>query len=171
MLSLSKQRFLSQVELGTLQDTVPTDRIVTLQGGWGLFKERFSGEILLRLTYKAYVEDEEDDGTKRRLLEDDVSDDDISDVEEKNRIKTSTNSGVYNAAEKESFMDKFAALLVSEEFQGIFASEAGSMRNAEEFTPSQPLDFNPEDETSTTQFMDNEKDREGKIGSSTYMYE
>ncbi|CAN6441846.1 unnamed protein product [Victoria cruziana] len=50
-----------KVELSHLEDTVPTDRIISLRGGWGVFNKGTSGEILLCLTYKAYVEDEEED--------------------------------------------------------------------------------------------------------------
>ncbi|EFJ10603.1 integral membrane single C2 domain protein [Selaginella moellendorffii] len=57
-----------EIDLSTLQDTVPVDKIVTLRGGWG-FPKRFAGEIMVRLTYKAYVEDdeEEDDGPFNQL--------------------------------------------------------------------------------------------------------
>jgi hypothetical protein len=110
--------------LGSLQDTVPTDRIVVLQGGWGFLRKGSSGEILLRLTYKAYVEDEEDDKTEEDSIDIDVSDDELSDTEEAN----DTDNGIRDSADqtdKESFMDVLAAIIVSEEFQGIVASEAG----------------------------------------------
>ncbi|GAU36932.1 hypothetical protein TSUD_62010 [Trifolium subterraneum] len=113
-----------EVDLGSLQDTVPTDRIVVLQGGWGFLRKGSSGEILLRLTYKAYVEDEEDDKTEEDSIDIDVSDDELSDTEEAN----DTDNGVRDSADqtdKESFMDVLAAIIVSEEFQGIVASEAG----------------------------------------------
>ncbi|KAG0497820.1 hypothetical protein HPP92_002511 [Vanilla planifolia] len=71
---------LHYVELETLQDTVPSDRVVTLQGGWGLFGRQSSGEILLRLTYRAYVEDEEDDILEREV-EGDSSDDEALDYD------------------------------------------------------------------------------------------
>lgn len=48
-----------EVDLSDLQDTVPVDRLVRLTGGWGPFEKRFSGELMLRMTYTAYVEDEE----------------------------------------------------------------------------------------------------------------
>ncbi|KAJ6837805.1 tricalbin-3-like [Iris pallida] len=116
-----------EIELGALQDTVPTDKIVALQGGWGLFTKKSSGEILLRLTYKAYVEDEED-GIEMELVDGDVSDDEILDYGQ-----TVSASGERNIAkERESFMDVLAALLVSEEFQGIMTSEAGLSRAFEE---------------------------------------
>lgn len=106
-----------QVDIGSLQDTVPTDRIVVLGGGWGLFRNRSSGEVLVRLTYKAYVEDEEDDKAASNALDIDISDDDeSSDSDEPN--------GAYEESENESFMDVLAALIVSEEFQGIVASDA-----------------------------------------------
>lgn len=119
----------AEVDLGSLEDTVPTDRIVNLQGGWSLFRKGSVGEILLRLTYKAYVEDEEDDNVVRKALDTDVSDDELSDSDEigigeyeKEAIDSSS------ATEQESFMDLLAALIVSEEFQGIVASETGSTR-------------------------------------------
>lgn len=107
----------AEVDIGSLQDTVPTDRIVVLGGGWGLFRNRSSGEVLVRLTYKAYVEDEEDDKAASNALDIDISDDDeSSDSDEPN--------GAYEESENESFMDVLAALIVSEEFQGIVASDA-----------------------------------------------
>lgn len=114
-----------QVDLGSLQDTVPTDRIVVLQGGLGFLRKGSSGEILLRLTYKAYVEDEEDDMTEEDSIDIDVSDDELSDTEEANNPdKKGLRDSAYQT-DKESFMDVLAALIVSEEFQGIVASEAG----------------------------------------------
>ncbi|MBA0727214.1 hypothetical protein Golax_000226 [Gossypium laxum] len=108
-----------EVDLGSLQDTVPTDKIVVLRGGWGVFRKRSRGEILLRLTYKAYVEDEEDDTTATESVSADFSDDELSDIDESN--------GTYeqgtDETNKESFMDVLAALIVSEEFQGIVSSE------------------------------------------------
>lgn len=114
-----------EVDLGSLQDTVPTDRIVALQGGWVFLRKGSSGEILLRLTYKAYVEDEEDDKTEEDSIDIDVSDDELSDTEEAN---VTDKMGVRESAyptDKESFMDVLAAIIVSEEFQGIVASETG----------------------------------------------
>ncbi|KAK4264144.1 hypothetical protein QN277_029473 [Acacia crassicarpa] len=110
-----------EIDLGSLQDTVPTDRVVSLQGRWGILGKGSSGEILLRLTYKAYVEDEEDDKTDS--IDTDASDDELSDSEE----SSGTNEkGERDAmSERESFMDVLAALIVSEEFQGIVASETG----------------------------------------------
>lgn len=71
----------------------------------------------MRLTYKAYVEDEEDDKAASNALDIDISDDDeSSDSDEPN--------GAYEESENESFMDVLAALIVSEEFQGIVASDA-----------------------------------------------
>ncbi|KAL1061670.1 hypothetical protein V6Z11_D13G028400 [Gossypium hirsutum] len=112
-----------QVDLGSLQDTVPTDKIVVLRGGWGVFRKRSRGEILLRLTYKAYVEDEEHDTTATESVSADFSDDELSDIDESNGtyeqgIKLNTDE-----TNKESFMDVLAALIVSEEFQGIVSSE------------------------------------------------
>ncbi|GMI87512.1 hypothetical protein like AT3G19830 [Hibiscus trionum] len=115
-----------EVDLGTLQDTVPTDKVVTLQGGWGLFRKRSRGEILLRLTYKAYVEDEEDDTTATGSVGADFSDDELSDFDEPNVTYEQGVKQNIDETSKESFMDVLAALIVSEEFQGIVSSEPGS---------------------------------------------
>ncbi|GAV88918.1 C2 domain-containing protein/DUF2404 domain-containing protein [Cephalotus follicularis] len=115
-----------EVDLRSLQDTVPTDRIVVLQGGWGLFRKGSSGEVLLRLTYKAYVEDEEDDTTEVESIDTDASDDELSDSDELNATYKQGEKGASNDTDKDSFMDVLAALIVSEEFQGIVASETGS---------------------------------------------
>ncbi|CAI8616775.1 unnamed protein product [Vicia faba] len=120
-----------EVDLGSLQDTVPTDRIVVLQGGWGFRGKGSSGEILLRLTYKAYVEDEEDDKTEEDSIDTDASDDELSDTEEAN---VTDQKGVRDAmyqTDKESFMDVLAAIIVSEEFQGIVTSEAGLTKGSD----------------------------------------
>ncbi|KAG7594693.1 C2 domain [Arabidopsis thaliana x Arabidopsis arenosa] len=113
-----------EVDLRFLQDTVPTDRIVVLRGGWSLFGKGSAGEILLRLTYKAYVEEEEDDKTNVKAIDADASDDEMSDSEElgsfvRNEKVSSDDIG------QESFMNVLSALIVSEEFQGIVSSEAG----------------------------------------------
>ncbi|XP_017971913.1 PREDICTED: synaptotagmin-2 [Theobroma cacao] len=115
-----------EVELGTLQDTVPTDKILVLQGGWGVFQKRSAGEILLRLTYKAYVEDEEDDTTEAGSIDTDASDDELSDSDEPNGSFEQGVKQYTDETDKESFMDVLAALIVSEEFQGIVSSEPGS---------------------------------------------
>ena len=73
--------YLSQVDLGSLKDTVPADRIVTLQGGRGPFGKGSAGELLLQLTYKAYVEDEEDEVIRGRSTHADASDDDLAESE------------------------------------------------------------------------------------------
>ncbi|TKY67712.1 Extended synaptotagmin-3 [Spatholobus suberectus] len=113
-----------EVDLGSLKDTVPTDRIVVLHGGWGFLGKRSSGEILLRLTYKAYVEDEEDDKTEVDTIDTDASDDELSDSEANVTSEKDERDSMYET-DKESFMDVLAALIVSEEFQGIVASETG----------------------------------------------
>ncbi|KAJ6768301.1 CALCIUM-DEPENDENT LIPID-BINDING (CALB DOMAIN) FAMILY PROTEIN [Salix koriyanagi] len=113
-----------EVDLGSLQDTVPTDKIVALRGGWGLFRKASSGEILLRLTYKAYVEDEDDD----EYAVEPASDDELSDSDDSNAIYEPSRKKSYDEMDKESFMDVLAALIVSEEFQGIVASETGNSK-------------------------------------------
>ncbi|OIW05635.1 hypothetical protein TanjilG_23421 [Lupinus angustifolius] len=117
-----------EVDLGSLKDTVPTDRIVVLQSGWGILGKGSSGEILLRLTYKAYVEDEEDDKTVVDATDVEASDDDLSDSEEANVIDENNEEDPMYRTDNEPFMDVLAALIVSEEFQGIVASETGSTK-------------------------------------------
>ncbi|KAI4369111.1 hypothetical protein MLD38_017596 [Melastoma candidum] len=116
----------AEVDLGSLKDTVPTDRIVVLRGGWRVFQKGSSGEVLLRLTYKAYVEDEEDE---KASLGADASDYE-SDSEDLNRAYAQDEKS--SGTDTESFMDILAALIVSEEFQGIVASETASSRFAED---------------------------------------
>lgn len=99
---------------------------MVLQGGWGLFRNRSSGEILLRLTYKAYVEDEDDDKMAVESADMDISDDELSDFDESRPVYKPVGQEPSSETDKESFMDVLAALIVSEEFQGIVASEAGS---------------------------------------------
>ena len=92
---------------------------MVLRGGWGLFGKGSAGEILLRLTYKAYVEDEEDEKAEAKYMD---TDDELSDSDESDERSWRRNS---SGAEKELFMDVLAALLVSKEFQGIVSSEIG----------------------------------------------
>ncbi|URD90854.1 Putative integral membrane protein conserved region (DUF2404) [Musa troglodytarum] len=139
----------AEVELESLQDTVPADRVVALRGGWSLFRNKSSGEVLLRLTYKAYVEDEEDDLLETEFVDDDAPDD-ISDYDQPNG--TFEQSGYPGGKEREAFMDVLAALIVSEEFQGIVTSETensevtGESRNVT--SPVSPT-IGLTDETST----------------------
>ncbi|RRT70615.1 hypothetical protein B296_00010583 [Ensete ventricosum] len=118
------------VELGLLQDTVPTDKIVALQGGWSSFGKQLSGELLLRLTYKAYVEDE--DGTGKELVDSDAFDDESTEYEQADESYEQSFSDYSIGGERESFMDVLAALLVSEEFLGIVSSETGSSKVSEQ---------------------------------------
>ncbi|KAG6601632.1 Extended synaptotagmin-1, partial [Cucurbita argyrosperma subsp. sororia] len=132
----------AEVDLGSLQDTVPTDRIVVLGGGWGLFRNRSSGEILVRLTYKAYVEDEEDDKAALDALDTDISDDESSDSDEPDEPNGAYDEGENDAAketDKESFMDVLAALIVSEEFQGIVASDTLNTKLQNDATTSSSI--------------------------------
>uniref|UniRef100_A0A1D1Z5Q0 Extended synaptotagmin-1 n=1 Tax=Anthurium amnicola TaxID=1678845 RepID=A0A1D1Z5Q0_9ARAE len=131
-----------EVELGSLQDTVPTDRVIALQGGWRLFGNGSSGEILLRLTYKAYVEDEEDGASKMEFIDSDASDDDIDSHETKGSYKQKDRGNVVGK-ERESFMDVLAALIVSEEFQGIVASETGNSKVSGQPINSEPSTTRP----------------------------
>ncbi|XP_068640229.1 synaptotagmin-2-like [Aristolochia californica] len=124
----------AEVDLESLQDTVPTDRIIALQGGWGLFRRGSSGEILLRLTYKAYVEDEEDDVTVVAPLDSDLSDDEGLDTDEPEVSDTKSQDEPAGESETESLINVLAALLVSEEFQGIVQSETGNSKVSVEVT-------------------------------------
>lgn len=121
-----------EVELGSLEDTVPSDRTVTLQGGWRFFRRQSSGEILLRLTYKAYVEDEEDDWVEREVESDSSDDEGALDNDPSGYISGERESGPNYVRERESFVDDLVALLLSEEFQGIVASEKGYTKASNE---------------------------------------
>lgn len=110
-----------QVDLRFLQDTVPTDRIVVLRGGWSLFGKGSAGEILLRLTYKAYVEEEEDARTNVKA---DAFNDEMSVSKEPGSFVRKEKVSSDDVGQ-ESFMDVLSALIVSDEFQGIVSSEAG----------------------------------------------
>ncbi|CAK9162784.1 unnamed protein product [Ilex paraguariensis] len=123
---------LDKVDLGSLEDTVPTDRIVVLNGGWGLFRKGSAGEILLRLTYKAYVEDEEDERLEAKSMGTDASDDELSDSDVSDAANKQHKMDSTGGPDKESFMDVLAALIVSEEFQGIVASETGNSKLSED---------------------------------------
>ncbi|KAF2545750.1 hypothetical protein F2Q70_00022886 [Brassica cretica] len=86
--------------------------------------EGSAGEILLRLTYKAYVEDEEDDKRNAKAINADASDDEMSDSEEPSSfVRDKIPSDDLGP---ESFMNVLSALILSEEFQGIVSSEAGN---------------------------------------------
>ncbi|KAL8105599.1 hypothetical protein AgCh_029413 [Apium graveolens] len=122
----------AEVDLGSLKDTVPTDRILALQGGWGLFGKGSAGELLLRLTYKAYVEDEEDEVIGERSTDTDASDDELSESEEDNATYVHPKKNLPSGTE--TFMDVLAALIVSEEFQGIVASETVDTKSQENVT-------------------------------------
>ncbi|GAB2285030.1 hypothetical protein Dimus_019486 [Dionaea muscipula] len=127
----------AEVDLGTLKDTVPTDRIAVLKGNWGLFRKGNSGEVLLRLTYKAYVEDEEDGSSEATGSSSDTSlseDDegfDYSEETDSDSTYERIQSGSVKERDKESFMDVLAALLVSEEFLGIVTSETASPKTGD----------------------------------------
>ncbi|KAL1324400.1 hypothetical protein HN51_034563 [Arachis hypogaea] len=123
-----------EVDLSSLKDTVPTDRIVTLQGGWGFLGKGSSGEILLRLTYKAYVEDEEDDKAEMDATDMYASDDELSDLDDGIVADARNEIDSMYDTDKESFMDVLAALIVSEEFQGIVASETGFTKVSDNVT-------------------------------------
>ncbi|MQM04359.1 hypothetical protein Taro_037163 [Colocasia esculenta] len=130
-----------EVELGSLQDTVPTDRVIALRKRWGFPGKSSCGEILLRLTYKAYVEDEEEDVAKIDVVDGETSDDEMDYGETNDFYKQ--NEGAYTVKERESFIDVLAALIVSEEFQGIVASETGNSNFFEESINTKPSASRP----------------------------
>jgi hypothetical protein len=105
---------------------------VVLQGGWGLFGKGSCGEILLRLTYKAYVEDEEDDRPKEDFIDVDASDDELFDSDQSNVEYEKGQRDSSNETDEDSFMDVLAALIVSEEFRGIVASETGNTKRLDD---------------------------------------
>ncbi|XP_042048747.1 extended synaptotagmin-1-like isoform X1 [Salvia splendens] len=114
----------AEIDLGSLKDTVPADRIVVLRGGWTPLGNGSVGEILLRLTYKAYVEDEEDERSDKVLANTEASKDDLSDSDESDIAIPEKRAEKYIIApDNDSFMNVLAALLVSEEFRGIVASD------------------------------------------------
>ena len=89
-----------------------------------MLRKRNAGEVVLRLTYKAYVEDEEEEGVKAQV----VSEDDYSDADEPDLSYKPMQEGPIGDKDRESFMDVLAALIVSEEFQGIVTSETGNSK-------------------------------------------
>ncbi|KAL7111026.1 hypothetical protein ACP275_05G062500 [Erythranthe tilingii] len=124
----------AEIDLGSLKDTVPEERAVVLQGGWSPFGKGSVGEILLRLTYKAYVEDEEDEKRMAKKVSDD-----IKKSENKSSDSDDSRAAIFEErakdnlidANKESFVDLLAALLVSEEFKEIVASETSNKKSVD----------------------------------------
>ncbi|XP_077247074.1 calcium-dependent lipid-binding (CaLB domain) family protein [Tasmannia lanceolata] len=159
-----------EVELGSLKDTVPTDKIIALQGGWGLFRGGSSGEILLRLTYKAYVEDEEEDGIEGESLDNDLSDDESLDSDEADDRYEQNQSDFSVERETESFMDVLAALLVSEEFQGIVASETGNIKSSEEVKNPESTGSIPQGRNAEFIQLDSESSSESPGGSALFWF-
>ena len=110
---------------------MPADTVISLQRGWGLFRKGSSGKILLRLTYKAYVEDEEDDPHKMVLMDADSSDNDNNDEDDddsdgSDKPDTSRESG----EGPEPMMELLAALLLSHEFSprnSMFPGDSSSL--------------------------------------------
>lgn len=122
-----------QIDLGSLKDTVPADRIVVLRGGWTPFGNGSAGEILLRLTYKAYVEDEEDERSVKVAANTEASEDELSDSDEPDIAIPEKRAEEYVfAPDNESFMNVLAALLVSEEFRGIVASDTTNNKSPDD---------------------------------------
>lgn len=129
-----------------------------------MFKKQPSGEILLRLTYKAYVEDEEDEVSGMKFVDTDASDDEldgdlISSTSEQSQIDGS------GETERESFMDVLAALLVSEEFQGIVASDTSNFKVFEgSKSPTTTRPRTPLGSNTDNSLLENENTAGGFIG-------
>ncbi|KAH7301540.1 hypothetical protein KP509_23G031200 [Ceratopteris richardii] len=117
-----------EVDLSPLQDTVPVDQVVRLKGSWGPLKKRFVGELMLRLTYTAYVEEDEDedeaenenDFTNANKNEDAaiftsrigyLTDADESDAESVPLLKEMVNKAVDSAESENSLSNVFAAVI------------------------------------------------------------
>ncbi|KZV26879.1 hypothetical protein F511_22440, partial [Dorcoceras hygrometricum] len=126
----------AEVDLASLKDTVPADRIVELRG-WGLFGKGSAGEILLRLTYKAYVEDDEDERLEKVFIDTGAFVYEYSDSDESYEAN-SENSEM----PKESFMYDLSKLMLSEEFQGIMTSETVNTKSSDTGIGSDTLDMN-----------------------------
>lgn len=124
IISQVRTKYYFQVDIGSLKDTVPADRAVLLRGGWSLIGKRSVGEILLRLTYKAYVEDEEDERSVKVSANTEKSRDKLSDPDELDAVNSEQRAKDYLIdTDTESFIELLSALLVSEEFQGVAGSE------------------------------------------------
>lgn len=148
----------AEVDLGSLQDTVPADRIVQLRGGWSIFGNGSVGEILLRLTYKAYVEDEEDERAVKlsataEKFKDELSDSDESDAPLSGQRSTDNLIDSNN----ESFMNVLTDILVSEEFRWIVASEAVNSKSSDGGVDSK--ESTASDIESTPQALESKPDR------------
>ena len=57
----SDMKLSEQIPLDDLQDTVPVDKVLTLRNDRWFFLGRNAGELVIRLTYKAYVAEEEEE--------------------------------------------------------------------------------------------------------------
>lgn len=56
----SDVKLFEQISIDDLEDTVSVDKVITLKNGRWFFLGRNAGELSLRLTYKAYVAEEEE---------------------------------------------------------------------------------------------------------------
>lgn len=105
-----------EVDLSDLQDTVPVDRLVRLTGGWGPFEKRFAGELMLRMTYTAYVEDEDEEIEEVTLLPNNggyLSEVDENDADAAPLLKKVVNKAV-DAVESEISLSNVFASVIAE---------------------------------------------------------
>lgn len=86
----------------------------------------------MRLTYKAYVEDEVDELSEKVPTDTETSEDELSDLDELDATISEQRAKKYfNESDNESFMDVLAALLVSDEFRGIVTSETVNTKSSD----------------------------------------
>lgn len=104
-----------EVDLSDLPDTSPVDRLVRLTGSWGPFKKRFSGDLMLRITYTAYVEDEDEGEREERVLLSmdgnfgSEADENYADAEPS--VKKVVNKAVNSVGSQVSLSNVFAAVM------------------------------------------------------------
>eukprot|EP00250_Pteridium_aquilinum_P008292 c17829_g1_i1 orf=287-2431(+) len=124
-----------EVDLSALQDTVPVNQLVKLTGSWGPLEKRFAGELMLRMTYTAYVEDEDEgeEGTPLSSTNGYLSEADENDAVAVPLLKEVVNKAVESAESESSLSNVFAAVfaeLNNEAVEDTFVSQAGSYGDA-----------------------------------------
>lgn len=137
---------------------------MVLRGGWSLFGKGSAGELLLRMTYKAYVEDEEDEKVEKtstisESIMDELSDSDDLDASMSEQLA----NGYVMEANKESFIDVLAALLVSEEFRGIVTSEPANTKSVDDGRDTNSSLLNDRNVSSAQQNSEPESSSSGGI--------
>ncbi|KAI5079716.1 hypothetical protein GOP47_0005195 [Adiantum capillus-veneris] len=128
---------IAEVDLRGLQDTVPVDRVVNLRGRWGPFEKRFVGELLLRLTYTAYVEEDEDEekdeGTPYSSTNGYLTEAGENDADEVPLFKEVINKAVESAEREKPLANVFAAVIAElskESIEDDLTTKGGSGNGA-----------------------------------------